>query len=193
MLPSRAFILMNGGRYMRGDSRSLGVNGFLAKKTARLNLIPHGFVVEFHETKRDSVMTTLDKMIRTLVTKAADPLHATPLDSVLEALSHVNADVIAFEIANKSLPSIRRRAAIDVPSVLTKGGNAFANEDSTIVISAGHLAELIVAISRVAADTPPPKPANSILSFVKSIKGEGSSIDIGRRDEEEVVGGHMRF
>ncbi|WP_407469243.1 hypothetical protein ABFU38_05175 [Xanthomonas campestris pv. raphani] len=138
-------------------------------------------------------MTTLDKMIRTLVTKAADPLHTAPLDSVFEALSHVNADVIAFEVANKSLPSIRRRAAIDVPSVLTKGGNAFANEDSTIVISAGHLAELIVSISRVAADTPPPKPANSILGFVKSIKGEGSSIDIGRRDEEEVVGGHMRF
>lgn len=140
-------------------------------------------------------MTTLDKMIRTLVTKAAEPLDAPSLDQIFLALSHIDADVIAFEVANKTLPSIRKRAAGEgVASVLTKGGNDFANEDSTVVISAGHFAELIVAITKVIAESAPgKKPANSILERMTPIHGAGRSVGITPRPTEETVGGHIRF
>lgn len=138
-------------------------------------------------------MTTLAAMLLPMVDEA-DPMVRGGLEQMLEELRDVQADVIGFEAANKSLPEIRRRAEHHTPSLLTKGGRAHPSENSTLVISVGQLVGLIGRmIEAIQKDAHDRRPADAILKEMVAIKGKGRSIDIGLGVHEETLGGHIRF
>jgi hypothetical protein len=139
-------------------------------------------------------MITLASMFAPMVDGTADPLERVRLEQALAALTNVDAEVVGFEAANKSLPQIRRRAERDVPCVLTKGGRPDADESSAVVISVGQLVQLFARIVAIAeADAAERKPADAILERLVPIGGHGRSIDVRLRREEETVGGRNRF
>ena len=143
--------------------------------------------------KTGTAMTNLAEMLIPIVDDI-DPVGRSGLEQILEEFATVQTDVVGFEAANKSLPKIRLRAERHTPSVLTKGGREQASENSTIVISAGQLLEMIGKIvDSLQKDAIQRTPADAILQELVSIEGKGHSIDIGLGAHEETLGGHMRF
>jgi len=138
-------------------------------------------------------MATLSSMLLPMVDEA-DPMVRVSLEQLLDEIGDMPAEVVGFEVANKSLPEIRRRAEEHIPSLLTKGGRARALASATLVISAGQLLEIFSRVIESARkDAHEHKPADAILKEMVAIKGKGRSIDIGLGAEEETVGGHIRF
>lgn len=138
-------------------------------------------------------MATLASMLQPMVDDA-DPMVRGGLEQLLEEISDMPAEVVGFEVANKSLPEIRRRAEEHIPSLLTKGGQARAIANATLLISTGQLVEIFSRVIEVIQkDASNRRPADAILKELVAIKGKGQSIDIGLGTEEETVGGHIRF
>jgi hypothetical protein len=133
-------------------------------------------------------------MFAPLIASLSDPLKRVRLEHALAALTAVDAEVIGFEAANKSLPQIRRRAESDIPSILTKGGSPDADESSSVLISVSQLVRLLDrVVANAEADVAERKPADAILDRLVSIGSPGRSIDVRLRREEESEGGRNRF
>lgn len=144
-------------------------------------------------TLDQETQATLGNMLIQASELLADPVERSLLRRAVEAMTEVGADVVGFEVANKQLPQIRRRAEDDVPSILTKGGNPRIGDSSAVLVSIIQLARIVARIVATVEAGATQRPADAILLELDPISGKGGPIEIRLRGTEEAVGGRNRL